>query len=205
MTVPAAQQLHRVMFTHYKSADNNESPTMSLNDMLSESTSVASNQCDASLSLQSLENPSLIIALHCKWYKCLLISKQEKEYANNPDNVIYASWLFHQQLDGLNTVDGKGVAIKFDYLGDLEEVQLGNGRYENRRKVNVIVEFRHSDVAMVFSALLKDGTVRLSDTEYRSFIYARDGAIMQYCLERKYQETVGFWRRSEGQDEDQNS
>ena len=205
VTVPATQQLHRVMYTHYKSADNNESPTMSLNDMLSESTSVASNQGDASLSLQALENPTLIIALRSKWYKCHLISKQDKEYANNPDNVIYASWLFHQQLDGLNTVDGVGVAIKFSHLGDLEEVQLGNGRYEYRQKVNVIVEFRYSDVAMAFSGLLKDGTERISDNEYRSFVFARDGECMRYCLERKYQETMGLWKRLEGQEDDQDN
>lgn len=202
VALPATKQLDRVMYNQYISADNKESPLMSLNDVLSESTSVASNQDDPSLSVQALENPTTITAFRSKWYKCHLISKQVKEFAGDPDNFIFASWLFHQQFDGLNTDDDVGVAVKFDDFGDVEEVQLGNGRYERRQKVNVILEFRYADVAAAFSGLLKKGTERMSDTEYRSFIYAKNGATMKYCLDRKYQETVGLWGRSESEDED---
>ena len=202
VTVPSTQELPRVMYSHYISADNNESPLMSLNDVLSETTSVVSNQGDPSLSLQALENPASISIFRSKWYKCHLISKQVQEYANNPDNVVYASWAFHQQIDGLNTIDGLGAAIRFDHLGDVEEVHMGNGRYEKRRKVIVIVEFRNSGVARAFGGLLKEGTEQISDTEYRSFIYARNGATMQHCLEEKYQETTEIWRKLDGDDDE---
>ena len=80
VAVPSIQQLARVMYTNYIGTDNDESPLMSLNDMLSETTSVVSNQGDPSLSLQALENPVSISIFRSKWYKCHLISKQVLEY-----------------------------------------------------------------------------------------------------------------------------
>ena len=182
----------RVFYIDYKSEDNNDSPYMSLNDILSDSCSVISLSHDPSLTLQALEDVHVVTNLGSKWYKCHLISAKNKEYAKDPDNVIYASWGFHQQLDGLNTVNGIGVAVHFEKVLCEEEVALCD-KYERRYKLEVVVEFRNSDLAYTFGHFLKDGTERLNETSFLSFLYARDAERMKLCLDAKYEETKRLW------------
>jgi len=182
----------RVFYIDYKPEDNNDSPYMSLNDILSDSNSVITISHDPSLALQALEGVHAVADMGSKWYKCHLISAKDKEYVKDPDNVIYASWLFHQHLDGLNTVNGTGVAVRFEKVLCEEEVAL-NGKYERRYKLEVVVEFRDPGLAYRFERFLKDGTKKLSETSFLSFLYARDAERMKLCLDVKYQETTRLW------------
>ena len=163
----------RVFYTHYNPKDNADSPDISLNDILSDSNSVISISHDPSMALQALEGIHAVADMGSKWYKCHLISAKNKEYEKDPDNIIYASWVFHQHLDGLNTVNGTGVAIRFVKVLCEEEVAL-NDKYERRYKLEVDVEFRDPDLAYRFERLLKDGTKKLSETSFLSYLYARD-------------------------------
>jgi hypothetical protein len=184
------------MDTHYKSEDNKESPQMSLSDMLSDSSSVVSNQHDPSVFLQALENPDVVMGqMQLKFYKCHLISATVPQYANNPDNMIFASWSFHQQFDGLKTLDGlPGVAVKFHSFEGMEQVLVNEGKFENRHKIIVIVEFRRADLAQTWAPWMKNGSQRISHVEYKSFLYARSWETMQHCLTQKYEATVAIWR-----------
>lgn len=182
----------RVFYIDYKPEDNNDSPNMSLNDILSHSYSVISISHDPSLALQALEGVHAVANIGSKWYKCHLISAKNKEYEKDPDNVIYASWGFHQHFDGLNTVNGIGVAVHFEKVLCEEEVAL-YGKYERRHKLEVVVEFRDADLAYTFEHLLKDGTKRLNETSFLSFLYARDAERMKLCLDAKYEETKRLW------------
>ena len=182
----------RVFYIDYKPEDNADSPNMSLNDILSDSNSVISISHDPSMALQALEGVHAVADMGSKWYKCHLISAKNKEYEKDPDNIIYASWGFHQHFDGLNTVNGIGVAVRFKKVLCEEEVAL-YGKYERRYKLEVVVEFRDSDLAYRFERLLKDGTKKLSETSFLSYLYARDAERMKFCLDVKYEETKRLW------------
>jgi hypothetical protein len=163
---------------------------MSLNDVLlpSSTGSVISLSGDNIFTHQALEREQFISNFDSKWYKCHLISATVKKYYNDPDNVIYASWNFHQLFDGLNTQAGVGVAVKFDHIGDCEEILIGD-KFERRCKIFVVVQFIDRDVANFFGNILKDGTMRIDDYSYLSFLFAKDPDRMKYCLEQKF-ETV---------------
>jgi hypothetical protein len=180
-----------IFYKHYLATDNNDSPSMSLDDVIeADSNTQVSISSGLFCHLQAIENERVLIAFGSKWYKCHLISKSEKsgkyaEYKGHVDNFIYGSWNFHQLLDGLNTSDGIGVVIRFESMLGREEVQAKNGRFEHRYKVSVIVEFRSADLAAVFQPRVTDGTERLDDCKFRSFLYVTDPAVLKICLDRK--------------------
>ena len=183
-------QPQRVMGDDYDPAANNDSPDMSLNDVLSDGCSQISNIChDPAYALQSLESVTVVSKVNSKWYKCHLISRTDKELSNNKDNVIYESWTFHQLFDGLNTVDGVGVLVSFVRFADPleEEVMVADGKYEKRQKLIVRVTFKDRDIARVMGVYLKEGTVQRDDCSYESFLYARDAQVMRRCLNVKYE------------------
>ena len=186
----------RVFFHHYIPKENEESPEMSLNDVLSTSISVSQVTIGNSIAytLQAVEEENMVRQYDSKWYKCHLISAKDKKYEKNPDNIIYASHTFHQLLDGINTSEGVGVVIKFSELGDKGEVLVDDNKREVRQKVIVFIEFRDKDIATSFAPLLKNGSIRIDDYRYQSFLYARNGETMKYCLETKY--SLSYWEDS---------
>ena len=146
--VSITAELERVMRTDYDSGDA-DSPEMSLNDVLSDSASVVSMCGDTSRTLQALEDTLVVANLGSKWYRCHLIPDCSKDrLKNDPDNFIYASWAFHQHLDGLHTVSGIGLAISLDPASPsiVEEVMV-NDSYEDRYRVIVIIHFEAVEVA----------------------------------------------------------
>ena len=180
-------ELERVMRTDYDSGDNADSPEMSLNDVLSDSASVVSMRGDTSRTLQALEDTTVVANFGSQWYRCHLIPATDKDLLkNDPDNFIYASWPFHQLLDGLNTASGIGLAISLDPDSQptKEEVAV-NDSYEERYKVFVILHFEAAQVANIFQAMLKVGTVKIDDTHFKSFIHVRSFANFSKCIAKK--------------------
>ena len=185
----------RVFYTDYNPEDNEDSHDMSLNDILSDSNSVTSIFHDPLLALQAVEGIHAVLAFGSKWYRCHLISAKNKKYNKEEDNVIYASWPFHQQFDGLNSLDGIGIAICFKKNLGEEEVLVNHvGQYESRHKLEVSVEFKSPDLAYTFERLLKEGTTREEDGSYTTFLYARNAKMMEFCLDAKYKETKQIWK-----------
>ncbi len=116
-------------------------------------------------------------------------------HANNRDNCIYGSWIFHQYFDSLNTVNKyPEIAVKFDRAEEPAMVDLGH-RHEMRTKINVTIEFIDEDVANLVSHYLKNGTEAISGDllKYRSWLYARDAAMMEMFLKDKYEKTKEQW------------
>jgi hypothetical protein len=99
--------------------------------------------------------------------------------------VIYASWTFHQHFDGLNTVNGIGLAVRFEEIVGEEEVNVGD-KYDTRFRVNVVVQFREQLIASVFEPLFKMGTQKLSELEFGTFLYAKNPEMMKNGLLSKY-------------------
>ena len=193
LPLPTAE-LSRVMRDDYKPADNADSPLMSLNDVMSDGDSCVSVSHDPAFALQSLEDVGAVARFDSKWYKCHLVGKTDDvTLADNSNNVIYESWNFHQLFDGLNTVTRVGVLIECERVEAEEEVLVADGKYEKRQKLIVKVTFKNPDVAKVMESYLKHGTERIDDTSYRSFLFARDAAVMKGCLDRKLAVSRGKW------------
>ena len=188
--VNIAEELDRVLRTDYDAGDNTDSPEMSLNDILSDTASVVSIFGDTSRTLQALENTAAVAILGSKWYKCHLIADcSENQLKNDPDNFIYASWPFHQQLDGLNTMCGIGLTISLDPDSQpmREEVSV-NDSYEARYRVSVVLNFQDVAVAKFFGAMLKIGTDKIGDTCFKSFIHVRSVENFSKCISMKLQD-----------------
>jgi hypothetical protein len=183
--VEVTNQPDRIFHRHYVPSDNNESPEISLNDILGSPSASVVTIGKSDCILQSLEEERIVCQFDSKWYKCHLISAKNLKFKNNPNNIIYASHHFHQLFDGLNTSRGVGVLLKFIGFGDMENVFNGV-EYVTRQKVFVEIQFRDRDIATSFGRLLKTGTTRIDDYSYHSFLYAEDGETMKYCLESKY-------------------
>ena len=167
--VSITAELERVMRTDYDSGDNADSPEMSLNDVLSDSASIVSMRGDTSRTLQALEDTTVVANFGSQWYRCHLIPECAKDrLKNDPDNFIYASWPFHQHLDGLHT-SGIGLAISLDPDSQptREEVAV-NDSYEERYRVVVIIHFEAVEVA-----------------NFKSFIHVRSFANFSKCIAKK--------------------
>ncbi len=185
-TVNLTEELDRVFRTDYI-ADDTDSPMMSLNDVLSGSATVVSMSGDTSRTLQALEDTSVVARLGSKWYKCHLIPASSRDnLKDDPDNIIYASWLFHQHLDGLHTETGIGLAISLDPDSQptKEEVAV-NDNYEERYKVVVLIHFEAVELASIFQTLFKHGTEKLNDTCWRSFVHVRSVDKFSKCITSK--------------------
>jgi len=189
--IEAVVQPARVFHHHYMSADNTESPEMSLNDVFPTSPSVSAISIgkEPRCSLQAIEEERIVRQFDSKWYKCHLISGTNKKFVNNHDNVIFASGTFHQLFDGLNTSAGVGVLLKFCDFGADEMVLIKADTHETRRKIIVEVIFRDRDIANSFGMILKSGSEKICDNSYRSFLYATNGDTMKHCLEQKYHDS----------------
>ena len=185
--VNIAEELDRVLRTDYEAGDNTDSPEVSLNDVLSDSASVVSMRGDTSRTLQALEDTTVVANFGSKWYKCHLIPDCSRDrLKNDPDNFIYASWPFHQHLDGLHTASGIGLAISLDPDSPsiVEEV-LVNDSYEDRYRVIVIIHFEAVEVANIFQVMLKAGTTRIGDTCFKSFVHVRSDKNFSKCITNK--------------------
>lgn len=198
--IRADVSLQRVMYKHYKSSDNDESPVMSLNDLKlnSDKTTVLDFASDPSRALQSLENPNALIAL--KLYRCHLIPKTVKKYKDDPDNVIYGTWVFHQYFDGLNT-EGEHeypqLAVQFERAEERAEVDVGNGHFEWRQKIWVIIHFEDEDICTFMQSFLKPGSEKLDNLKWRSFLYVCNEETFKFFLQKKFDATKALWDAGE--------
>ncbi len=184
--------LTRVLASDYDKSENNESPIMSLNDIMSNESTITVYTNSETL-LKTFETEEVVASFDTKWYKCHLIPNSCRMYRNDPnrnhyDNFIWASWNFHQLFDALHTVNsGLGVVLRFVRSNPVaEEVLVAPNRYESRYRVFISVEFKNAKVASSFGSYFKDGTKRLTDTQYETFIYVKDVDVVQDCLRKKF-------------------
>ena len=182
----------RIMSKDYNTAEIDESPYLSLNDFKSISDSSIVDGDASEYAHQSVENLDYWKIFGLKFHRCCLIDKHSQhakhiKFRNNPDNFIYGSVVFHDALDGMNTVHGEVslVVLYEEYLGS-EDILI-EGNYQRRDKISVIIQFRSRETASPYGKFLKFGTEKIDEYRYRSFLYAQNYEIMKYCLGVKYQ------------------
>jgi hypothetical protein len=185
--------VQRVLCTDYDPQYNADSPDMSLQEAQTDIATEVDIDDDISRKLKTLENESRLARIGSSWYKCHLISKRDEneKLRNDVDNFLYESWDFHQILDGLNRKTGIGVGIRFNGVIGEERVETKPNAFEVRHKISVIVEFRDEELASWFEKYLKDGTKRLDNCKFESFLYAVSVENMKYCLDKKYEQFEG--------------
>jgi hypothetical protein len=164
-------------------SDSSNSPTKA----------VIRTDSDPSRALQSVE--TLPTSLKLKCYCCYFIPKSSDDYLDDPDNAVYGTWLFRQYFDGQIKDDGiPEIAIKFLNAGDETEVFIGNSA-EKRTKIEVSIEFRDSSMAQGISRQFKEGTVKVNDLCYKSFMFARNHENMKSFINHRYDETISLWEK----------
>jgi hypothetical protein len=130
-------------------------------------------------------------------YKCHIASvKSHEQYAKHADNIVFASWLFHQYFDGLMTEDNIPLLIvRPEQTYEDTEFHVKRRRV-SRQMVQVVIDFTTPEGLLEILPTLHAGSEKLSPTQLRTHLYARDGKQMCEFLKLKYHETAALWRQN---------
>ncbi|KAG7372997.1 hypothetical protein IV203_033721 [Nitzschia inconspicua] len=145
--VPWQSDFTRFYLQDYKPNDH-ESPRQTLDQLHSYHLSVPVTEpvepASNLLCYQCIDQPMP----HINHYKCHLKDKAKfKQLQCNENNMVAASWLFHQQLDGLNVAEGIPlVALSFKTASN-DRLVSHNRRY----RVTLLVEFFYQELAAAFA------------------------------------------------------
>lgn len=123
-----------------------------------------------------------------KHYKCHLHDKAKKKtYQNNENNMIAASWAFHQMLDGLNTderIPLLRVCLK-------KSSPHRHAEKDNRYAVTLGIEFKVETLAQNYQSPV--GAKKVDDTNWEVTVYVKDKDVFADCVNWKYTDTTQKW------------
>lgn len=119
-------------------------------------------------------------------------------WENDPNNLLAASWPFHQMFHGMHLdfpEEVPGLVIEFvDSDGTTVEASDGT-----RYKVNIIIRFfddvHNATLKRNVLGQLKDGSKVNHDGSIESFVHVLDVASFRECVDVKKALTEGTWRR----------
>ena len=138
-------------------------------------------------------------------YRCHLKPRSKfKDLEGNLNNQFAMSWLFQQFFDGMKTIDditGKPnlplFAIKCEADSFKEEFVFVGDPHTKRSRIELDVVFRSKISAEVCSMGLKNGSTRISDTHWKTFVHVTDPKTFCNCLQWKYEETTRKWNEAD--------
>lgn len=129
-------------------------------------------------------------------YRCHVKPVAEDSKKKDENDIIAATGQFHQFLDGMNTIDPITqtdrlplVTIK-PLTGDIIEEYVGEPAVK-RQRVDMEVEFRTETIAS--NITLKDGSIKLSNKKWRTYIHVSDAKTFCDNLNWKYEDTSRKW------------
>ena len=181
--------LTRFYLQCYEPRDS-ESPCETLNQLSSYRLSIpATEPVDQNDDIAIYQSIDVCVGTN-KPYKCHLKDKARfKAVARDQNNLLAASWPFHQMLDGLNNVDDMSV-VKLLVVGTSEGPIVAQG---NRFSVTLRLEFFHQVDADSFQA--KTGALRRGTKEWETVVYVRDAARFREYATWKGNDTQSQWDR----------
>ena len=190
-------KLKPVMLQDYVAAET-ESPIQSLEEFEGHVSSFSSfdgvSTSDPLCKYQSIEKPDVFT--YCKPYKMHIKPKaQFKKLASDDNNVLIGSWTpFHQMFDGLHTEDDIPlVAVRPVSESSFEPSMLGEPSLK-RFKVDLELKFRNEGCASKLGSCLKDGSIKVSETVWKSNVYVLNPELFCDCLKWKMEETEKKWQ-----------
>ena len=132
--------------------------------------------------------------LGLKHDKCHLYDKaKNKAYQNNENNMIAASWLFHQMLDGLHT-DEKIPLLRLSFTSSSARRQADN---DNRYAVTLGIEFK--DEALARNYQCPEGGIQVDNKNWEVTVHVQNKEIFEECVNWKYEDTTKKWELYDGQ------
>lgn len=127
-------------------------------------------------------------------YKCHIKPKRKfKDLMDNENNLLLASWIFHQYFDGFHTVTGTPLIAIYHISTDNTPILMDEFPTELRTRVEIGIECFSQNVAEEVGGWLKMGSERISDIEWKTFVHVKDPEMFCSCLEWKYKETKVIW------------
>lgn len=166
-----------------------DTPVQNLGDYISGTSSKRSTANPAFCRWQSIEDPDSFG--HCVPYNCHLIPQGWKLWASNPNNVLVASWQFHQDLTG------KIPTLKVEFVADAkDEVDPEDGP---RFKAYVRVRFRSKELeeSLKRSIRWKAGSTFEGDT-VRTCVHVKDMVDFKTCVDIRKSLTENVWLKYPG-------
>ena len=186
--IPSPPNLNRIFLQHYIPQET-ELPCQTLDQLHSYRLSVPVTEAvepnTPLVRFQSIDKPMPYLG----HYKCHLKDKAKfKQLQNNENNMVAASWPFHQQLDGLNVEEGIPLAAISVKKASSSRIAA----YGNRYCVTLSIEFFHPELAVSFAA--PEGA-RKGDQEniWEVVMYVEDKSVFTACVDWKYQDTMKQW------------
>ena len=177
--------------------EESSSPTYTLGELSITSTSYST--CDVTSDVakfQSIENPTVFKFSYP--YHCHIKPKAQFSSLKNVEfNLFAGSWFpFHQLFDGLHTYDEISGAsdvplIAISSIGT--EDQFVGEPSSNRQKVNLLIEARSASISSTIGINLKDGSEKISDLQWKTFVFVEDAENFCECLKWRYSNTKSIW------------
>jgi len=135
-------------------------------------------------------------------YRCHLKPRSKfKDLEGNLNNQFAMSWQFHQFFDGMKTKDditGKPNLPLFAIKCEADSFKEFVGDPPTKRsRIELDVVFRSKISAEVCSLGLKNGSTRISDTHWKTFVHVTDPKTFCNCLQWKYEETTRKWNEAD--------
>ena len=179
--------LQRIRLQDYV-PNESESPCQSINFLHAYRLSVPVTEAvDPTTDLAKYQSIDELLP-HLKQYKCHLKNKSKfKKLQNDENNIVAASWTFHQLLDGLNTEEGIPlVRISVKSTSDHRIASRGN-----RFSITLTLEFFYEDNASAFAGNV--GARKVNDSNWETVIFVTDKELFKTCVEWKYEDTTLAW------------
>ena len=188
--LPPDVALKRIYLQHYRPQES-ESPCQTIDQLHSYRLSVPVTEpaeVDSPLvQFQSIDKR----VPHLNHYKCHLKDKAKfRKLQSNENNMVAASWSFHQQLDGLNVQEGIPLAA----MSVKDASNDPSAAHDNRYCVTLAIQFFYPELAALFVALV--GARKIDETHsWETVVYVKDKKLFSECVEWKFQDTMEQWRR----------
>jgi hypothetical protein len=122
--------------------------------------------------------------------------KNYEQHAKHGDNIVFASWLFHQYFDGLMTEENIPLLIVRPEKTHEDTTFRIRRRNVTRQMVQVLIDFTTPEGLNEILPTLREGCEVVTPTQLRTHLHAKDAKQMCEFLKLKYQETAALWREN---------
>jgi hypothetical protein len=191
----------RFLSSSYAQVDASSPPCESVSNISQAISLFTSVRITPDKQLKMIEKPNSVDLVGKNCDECHL--KSQTKYpsdANKDGNIIYLSRNLHEHFDGINTEDKNIPSFLIRYVSHEESrVPLSiDGQSFSKCKVLVNVCFRPMEKFLILANLLKDGSTRIDNFTYQTFLYFDDGKEAERFLKFKSNRIQKVWDNFNG-------